>query len=123
MSDVHAEVSEPTAVGTRRRFLLVLVVASLVSSGIGWTASALIQSPEQAIAEEDAPSTTTLYVPVEQKIISKSVVARGSLVATGAVDIDVSPTTSGKTVLTQVWRTQGEQVISGEAIVEVSADR
>ncbi|MGW6656432.1 hypothetical protein [Rhodococcus sp. NPDC055024] len=120
MSDIHTESSGPTVVGTRRRFLLALILASLISSGIGWAASTFIQSPEQALVEADGPGETTLYVPVERKIIGQSVVVRGSVVATGAVDIDVGVSATGKSVLTQVWRPQGSQVSSGEAIVEVS---
>ncbi|GCB57231.1 hypothetical protein rerp_36390 [Rhodococcus erythropolis] len=91
-----------------------------MSSGIGWAASTLIQSPEQALVEADGPGETALYVPVERKIIGQSVVVRGSAVSTGAVDIEVNPGTAGKSILTQVWRPQGAQVSSGEAIVEVS---
>ncbi len=62
-----------------RNSLAALAVALVVvSSGLGWVAASRIQSPQEVAATTAAPAASPILVPVEEKIISTDIVARGT---------------------------------------------
>jgi peptidoglycan hydrolase-like protein with peptidoglycan-binding domain len=106
----------------RRRFVLVAVLVVAVAIAAFGIASPLwVKSPQQLAAEAAPPSPSVVTAPVEQRVVTQTVVLRG--VVTSRQVFEVVTATSGEgapPVVTEVRVQQGDEVHAGEVILEVS---
>lgn len=75
-----AKHSEPSMTVGRKRILLLLVVLTLVVLAAvgGWFAASQIESPAEAAARTAPPAPSAILVPVEKRVLSSSIVTRGT---------------------------------------------
>src|SRR3712207_8807419 len=65
--------------GENRTIVLLGVLAlAAVSAAGGWVAASRIESPAEAAARTAAPTPSPILVPVEERILSSSIVTRGT---------------------------------------------
>ncbi|WP_117214891.1 peptidoglycan-binding protein [Allorhizocola rhizosphaerae] len=106
----------------RRRRILLWGASGLAALSVGGVALATrIKSPRQLAAETEAPEFTLLTVPVEQRVLRKTVVFRGTI--TQSQSIGVSPASAWgaeKVILTGVRVKPGDVPKAGQVIAEIS---
>ncbi|WP_329311190.1 efflux RND transporter periplasmic adaptor subunit [Streptomyces sp. NBC_01262] len=107
----------------RRRVLAGVAAGAVLLTGAGVAASSVIKSPAQAAADSGAPAPDVLTATVERRVLTDSVVIRGTV--TAGQSVDVTPPTSGGTdtarsVVTKLPVRAGQSVRSGQVLVEVS---
>ncbi|MFJ8442775.1 peptidoglycan-binding protein [Kitasatospora griseola] len=105
----------------RRRALLVVVAGAVVVSGAGMAAATLIKSPAQAAADTKPPEPDVLTAQVERRVLTSSVVVRGTV--TAGQSIDVAPlggSTGGKPVVTKLPVKVGNSVTAGQLLLETA---
>ncbi|MFF3832374.1 peptidoglycan-binding protein [Streptomyces sp. NPDC002458] len=108
----------------RRRTVVAVAVGALLLSGGGVAASAFVKSPAQVAADTAPPERDVLTAPVEQRVVTDTVVTRGTV--TAAQSVPVTPVgASGEEVarqiVTKVKAKAGGTVRQGEVLLEVSA--
>ncbi|MFI6687010.1 peptidoglycan-binding protein [Streptomyces sp. NPDC050485] len=103
--------------------LIVTAGAALLSVG-GLVASVFVRSPEQDAAARRAPEPTALTAPVQQRVLTKSVILRGTVTAGGSVNFTPvqgqSQGAGAALVLTGIRKKAGSPVAPGDVLVEVS---
>lgn len=112
----------------RRRVLIVLVVITLVSIVGGWTAARFVQSPEERAAEAKAPARSVISAMVDRRVLTDTVVLRGTVAAEHTVTVAPRVSTNGggdgggttKPVVTGVRVRAGDVVEAGQMLLEVS---
>jgi hypothetical protein len=66
-------------VGRKRILLLFLVLALVAMAAVGgWFAASLIQSPAEVAARTAPPAPSPILVPVERRVLSSTIVTRGT---------------------------------------------
>ena len=106
----------------RRRTLVVLMaVAVVVSSVATWVAAERIRSPAEAAARTAPPAPTPILVPVEEKVLTTRVVARGTgqYDALDEVGVVASRLKSGARVVTSLPE-PGAVVSVGDVLLTIS---
>ncbi|WP_312870602.1 peptidoglycan-binding domain-containing protein [Streptomyces himalayensis] len=104
-----------------RRWVVGLVAAALTLTGAGVAATALIKSPAQAAAETAPPPPDVLTAPVEKRVLTSSVILRGTVVAAQAVEVTPSGGGEGSgPVVTKLPVKSGSSVRAGALLAEVS---
>src|SRR4051794_2542447 len=63
----------------RNKALMVGLAAVILSSLVSWGAASRIRSPAEVAARTAAPKASAITVPVEKKVLSSDVVARGTV--------------------------------------------
>ncbi|MCJ0871131.1 peptidoglycan-binding domain-containing protein [Streptomyces sp. AP-93] len=114
----------PSAGLSRRRAWLAAVAAGAVllsAAGVG--ASLVIKSPAQAAAEAGPPPLDVLVARVEKRVLRDTLIVRGTV--TSAQAVQVTPTVAGgegsaQPVVTKVAVRQGDPVLAGKVLLEVS---
>ncbi|GAB7051491.1 peptidoglycan-binding domain-containing protein [Catenuloplanes indicus] len=112
---------EPTPIVRRRRITLVLAAACAVLSTTGLLASTLVKSPQQLLADSSPPPGTQLTAVVEKRVLTSTVVARGTVEASARLEI--TPTAAegaGTLVLTAARVKAGAEVTAGQVLLAVS---
>ncbi|MFE0774515.1 peptidoglycan-binding protein [Streptomyces sp. NPDC058861] len=106
----------------RRRALLVLLAGCLVCSAGGVYAGTLIKSPAQVAAETSPPPLAVLTAPVEQKVLSRAVITRGTVVASQRLAVTSDGPRAGavRSIVTKVKTKPGETLTMGQVLVEIS---
>ncbi|MFD7442401.1 peptidoglycan-binding protein [Streptomyces sp. NPDC059909] len=91
-------------------------------SGAGLWGASLVQSPAQAAAEAAPPVPDVLTAPVERRIVSDTVVTRGTVSASQTVDIApaASAAEGGKPVVTKLLVQAGKTFKAGQVLMEIS---
>jgi peptidoglycan hydrolase-like protein with peptidoglycan-binding domain len=115
------EAGSISATYKRRRILVVVVVGAAVLSLGGLALSTQIKSPGEVASETEPPVATTLTAPVEQRVLSTTVVLRGKVFA--AQQVEVTPSSavnSARLVITGVRVRPGATVRHGQVLAEVS---
>ncbi|MEV7289743.1 peptidoglycan-binding protein [Streptomyces sp. NPDC093252] len=109
-------------IAPRRRALALLAVGALALSGVGLWGASLVQSPAQAAAEAAPPEPDVLTAPVERRILSDTVVTRGTVSASQTVDISpaASAQEGGKPVVTKILVRAGATFRAGRVLMEIS---
>jgi hypothetical protein len=98
-------------------------VASLAVLGLiaaAWFVGARIQSPSQAAARATPPEPSVLTAPVELRVLSTTVIARGDVAAVTSVVVGLPSSVTVDPVVTGVFVEPGDHVVEGERLVEVS---
>ncbi|MFE6053969.1 peptidoglycan-binding protein [Kitasatospora sp. NPDC056446] len=106
--------------GRRRALALVAAGAVAVTSG-GLLASLWIKSPAQAAAEAKPPAPDLLTAQVDRRVVTSTVICRGTV--TAGQSVDVAPVAGGagtRAVVTRLPLKAGDAVAAGQPIVEVS---
>lgn len=119
---------ERTPETRRRRVLIVLVVITLVSIVGGWTAARFVRSPEEQAAEAKAPARSVISATVDRRVLTDTVVLRGTVAAEHTVTVAPRVSTGGdkdgggttKPVVTGVRVRAGDMVEAGQVLLEVS---
>ncbi|MFI6522905.1 peptidoglycan-binding protein [Spirillospora sp. NPDC050679] len=120
----------------RQRLFLAAALAAAFVSLAGLAASTLVKSPEQVAADSKAPKGSTLTAPVERRVLSSTVIARGKVAA--STEVQVTPAGaaaggdrgdddgggpaqgSGAQLLTGAYTKAGKSVRAGDVLVAVS---
>ncbi|MCE7080349.1 peptidoglycan-binding protein [Streptomyces sp. ST2-7A] len=102
--------------------VVVTVGAALLIAG-GAVASWMIKSPAQAVADTTPPEPTTLTFPVERRLLTDSVVIRGTVVSDYSVQITPVVGAGEGTaapVVTRVPVSPGTELEAGRVLMEIS---
>lgn len=114
---------EGSALLRRRRLLGGLAAGSVLLAATALWTSAYVKSPAQAAADARPPAADVLTAPVERRVLSDTVVTRGTVSASQTVDIAASGTAAEgglKPVVTKVMVHSGQTFPAGRVLVEVS---
>ncbi|MER5664736.1 peptidoglycan-binding protein [Streptomyces mirabilis] len=114
---------ESSALSRRRRLLSGLTAGSVLVAGVALWTSAYVKSPAQAAADAGPPAPDVLTAPVERRVLSDTVVTRGSVSASQTVDIipsGIAVEGGLKPVVTKVMVRSGQTFPGGRVLVEVS---
>ncbi len=109
------------SVRRQRRAMFGTAAAAILVSALGVAAPLAVKSPRQAAAETGPPPRTVLTAPVERRVLRDTVVLRGTV--TAATVVEVKPAAgeeTTRTIVTAIRARQGEQIVAGQVIVEVS---
>ncbi len=63
---------------SRRRMLLMVLAAVVLSAGAGWVASSRIHSPAEIAARTAPPLASPILVPAEERVLSTDIITRGT---------------------------------------------
>ncbi|MFE2523725.1 peptidoglycan-binding protein [Streptomyces sp. NPDC059382] len=111
------------ALGRGRRVVLGVVAgAALVAVG-GLLATVLVKSPAQVAAETGPPAQGLLTAEVERRVLARTVVTRGTVVADQSVDVAPQPRAgegAAAAVVTRLPLKAGDAVAAGQLLAEVS---
>lgn len=106
----------------RRRNVLLLVLGTVVlSAGTTWIAGAQIRSPAEVAARTAPPAPSPILVPVESKVLTTRVVARGTghYSSPRKLSVTSSELKSGARVVTRLPRA-GSVLSSGDVLLTIS---
>ncbi|MGW1867398.1 peptidoglycan-binding protein [Streptomyces mauvecolor] len=109
----------------RQRILLIVTAGAALLSVGGLVASVFVRSPAQDAAGRRAPDPTVLTSPVQQRVLTKSVILRGTVTAGGSVNFtpvqgQSQGAAAGALLLTGIRKKAGSAVAPGDVLVEVS---
>ncbi|MGY4900538.1 peptidoglycan-binding protein [Streptomyces sp. 900116325] len=107
----------------RRRLLMAVLAGSVVVTAAGMGSAALLKSPAQAAAETRPPAPDVITAPVERKVLSETVVARGQVAASQHVSVSgagVGGSAVGRSVVTKVRVQPGRPLHMGQVLLEIS---
>lgn len=106
---------------TRRRLALVVVCAVVLSSAATVLATVLIRSPAEIAARSAPPVPTPILAPVEQRVLSTTVVSRGTARFGSPQQVALAPSAlkTGHRVVTSV-PAAGSEVAEGAVLLTVS---
>ncbi|WP_240805745.1 peptidoglycan-binding protein [Streptomyces sp. A1547] len=114
------------SLGRRRRILIWVVAGAVALTGAGVVLAGAIRSPAQVAADAAAPPASVLADRVERRVLTSSVVVRGTVTAEQSLTVSpgagaaAATGTGGKPVVTRVGKQPGAAVQAGEVLVEVS---
>jgi peptidoglycan hydrolase-like protein with peptidoglycan-binding domain len=114
---------EKSALLRRKRLLGGLAGGSVLLAATALWTSAYVKSPAQAAADARPPAADVLTAPVERRVLSDTVVTRGTVSASQTVDIAASGTAAEgglKPVVTKVMVRSGQTFPAGRVLLEVS---
>ena len=109
-----------TALSRRRRAFLALLVVGLLGIGVGVVATLLIKSPQQRAADAAGPKPTTLTVAVRRRVLTDTVVMRGTVQAQQTVDLTPSADSAESAIVTGVRVSPGASVKAAQVLIEVA---
>ncbi|MFE6055272.1 peptidoglycan-binding protein [Kitasatospora sp. NPDC056446] len=107
----------------RRRLLGTVVATALLAAGGGAGAATFLTSPVQVAAETAAPPADLLTAEVERRVVSESVIVRGTIDSGAVVDVPgtaPSGVPGARPVVTRVNVRAGDQLAQAKALFEVS---
>lgn len=107
------------------RVLAATVAVAVAAGAIGWIVGARVQSPADAAASHRPPAASLVTVPVEQRVLTATVTARGSVGYGSAAPVTLtgSVAAEGDTVAAQLVTkapTAGRTVREGDVLLEIS---
>lgn len=100
--------------------LVAVIAGSVVVGGGGVVATSWVKSPQEALAEREAPEPSVLTAVVEERVLSDTVVTRGTVAVSGIVPVTAVASGDGRSLVTDVRVSAGEEVSAGDVLVEVS---
>ncbi|MFE5946815.1 peptidoglycan-binding protein [Streptomyces sp. NPDC056480] len=119
--DMDSRKGKQSLLTARRRWVAAVALggALLAAGGVG--ASLFVKSPAQAALESAPPPPGVMTVPVEHRVLTDSVILRGTV--TAGQSVPVSPGASGESgraVITRLPVHTGGEVLPGQVVLEVS---
>jgi peptidoglycan hydrolase-like protein with peptidoglycan-binding domain len=119
LTPVSADVRPPLR--GRRRFLLGVVTGAVVVSVAGLGAATLVKSPQQLAADTHAPKASVLSAVVERRVLTQTVVLRGTVAAGQTIDVTAAITQgASKAVVTGLSVKAGQRIRAGAVLGEIS---
>lgn len=114
--------AESSRGGRGRRWVGWLLVAGVAGLAAGaWVVGSRIRSADQAAAEAAPPARSVVTVPVEERVLSSTVITRGDVVpAVSTVVSGPSPAGGAVGTVTGVFVGVGDSVPEGARVVEVA---
>jgi HlyD family secretion protein len=91
----------------------------LATTGVGILATKLIRSPQEALADTAAPSRGLLTAPVELRVLTDTVVLRGTVTAGSSLEVTPVPA-EGRPVVTRMRVGTGQEFAAGSVLIEVA---
>ncbi|MFD6564669.1 peptidoglycan-binding protein [Micromonospora profundi] len=105
----------------RQRWVLTTAILCAVMSVGGLVLSSWIKSPQQQLAESEAPEASFITATVEKRALESTLVTRGVVVAGTTIEVTpVAPDTKAQLV-TDVRIKPGDEVKAGQVLLAVSA--
>lgn len=110
---------------SRRRWRLALtsVVVLLLVIGSLWWLGSRLTTPEQRAADASPPPASPVVVPVEQRVLSDTVIVRGDVKPSehGLLDVEWRGSLDGGVaVVSAPLPEQGDEISEGDVVAEVS---
>ncbi|MFC9033611.1 peptidoglycan-binding protein [Streptomyces arboris] len=118
-----SEAREQTGLSRRKRAVAAVAGGAVVLAGAALWTSAFVKSPAQAAADAGPPARDVLTAPVERRVLTDTVVTRGTVSASQTADLaPVGAAVDGSTapVVTKVMVRSGQTFPAGRVLVEVS---
>jgi HlyD family secretion protein len=108
---------------TIRRQRIVLIIAS--ATALVWGASVIAtmfgETPSRSAADRRSPSAGVLTAPVMSQVLTRTVVVRGTVVTARTVAVTPAGAPGApRLVVTRLGRRPGDQIRSGDVVIEVS---
>ncbi|MEZ5374939.1 MAG: peptidoglycan-binding protein [Acidimicrobiales bacterium] len=106
----------------RRRLLAAVAAVAVASTGVGWVAGQRIKSPAEIASETAPPTPSLITVPVESRVLSSTVIVRGTVTFDEQTDISVTGAgaSGGSAIITRVPLQPGDQLTEGAVLAEIS---
>lgn len=106
----------------RLRAFLILAVTAAVLASVGLVASLWVKSPGQRAAEQAAPSGSLLTASMQEKVLEKTVILRGTVGASAEIKVTGASTSTSQArrVVTSIAVSRGAEVASGTLLGTVS---
>jgi peptidoglycan hydrolase-like protein with peptidoglycan-binding domain len=104
----------------RRQFVAagaLVLIAGVAAAG--WIAGSRVRSPETAAARAAPPDPSLITAPVERRVLSSRVVARGDVVPGQSATV-AGPASEDRMTVTGVFVEVGDELLEGNRVVEVS---
>jgi len=104
----------------KRRILAAVAVSATLVGAAGVVGASWVKSPQEAAAEHQAPEPSVLSAAIEQRVLSDTVVVRGDVVVSGTFAVTPVAPGENRALVTGVRVKAGEDVSSGDPLLEVS---
>ena len=104
----------------RSRLIAGVAAVAVASTAVGWIAGQRIKSPAEIASETAPPSPSLITVPIESRVLSSTVIVRGTVTFDEQTEISVTGSGSDTAIVTRVPFQRGDQLLEGDVIVEVS---
>ncbi|MEI5034932.1 hypothetical protein RB201_26465 [Streptomyces sp. S1A(2023)] len=106
----------------RRRWVVAVAAGAVLVSGAGLAAAQMVKSPAQAALDSAAPPPSTLTAGVEYRVLTDSVILRGTVTAEQSVEVAPAGGTAeaATSVVTKMRVAVGSQLRAGQVLAEVS---
>ena len=116
-----AKPDSPSLQRHHKIFLLIACTCALIST-CGLAASAFVRSPAQVAADSQPPPASILTAPVEYRVLTNTLVTRGTVAASSQFAVTPQSSTQGASiqVITGVRAAVGDHVQPGQVLVEIS---
>lgn len=98
--------------------MAVVGAVGLSVGGLG--ASTLVKSPAQVAAEAAPPAPSVVTAQVERRVLSQSVVLRGTVSPGKTIEVTAPAAEDTKSVVTRMPLKRGQSVRAGSVVVEIS---
>ena len=112
-------VSSAPGASRRRIVVIVIAVAAVVTAGGLWAAT-LIKSPAQVAADAAPPPPSVLTAPVENRVVSQTLTARGEVVNASVFTANTPPAAGQAGMITKITAGPGTKVEAGGQVLELS---
>ncbi|MFJ9338457.1 peptidoglycan-binding protein [Streptomyces sp. NPDC101733] len=115
--------AEGSGIGRGRRVVVGVVAGGVLMAVGGLLATVLVKSPAQVAAETGPPAQGALTAEVERRVLARTVVMRGTVVADQSVDVAPQPRAgegAGAPVVTKLPIKAGDAIGAGQLLAEVS---
>lgn len=112
-------VATTPAAPRRRIVVIVIAVAAVVTAGGLWAAT-LIKSPAQVAADAAPPPPSVLTAPVENRVVSQTLTARGEVVNASVFTANTPPAAGQPGMITKIPAGPGTKVEAGGQVLELS---
>lgn len=103
-----------------RWWWLVALAALVVVAAGGWIAGQRVQSSDQAISRAAPPEASWITAPVERRILSQTLIARGEVQPQLSVEVYAPSSVVEQAVVTGLGVRTGDEAIEGTRLIEVS---
>lgn len=119
-SKTSAIASPDVPLKRRRKVLIGVAAGSVIAAMGGLCASLVVKSPQQVAADAGPPHASVITALVEQRVLTETVVLRGTVVPGKAIKVSSSATGEGKSVITRSVVKQGQRISAGTVVAEIS---
>jgi len=106
--------------GPRSRLLAIVLTIAIVAAIAGWIAGSKLTSNDDARRRSQAPSPSLITAPVERRVLTNTLVLRGSLTFERSMPIVIRGGAESTPIVTLPPKAPGSEVQEGDVFMEVS---